>query len=651
MARLIEVEERDINYIFGKPKPYSLDVYQRDYRWSDEKEYKIVTQLLIDIELRFENNIKFNKRNQSAELPNILKDVEENFKPYFLNTIMLNEQSGNIYIVDGQQRLTTILLLLIKLYHLGIDKGAAVLNVKKFIGEKIYEEDMASVKHFKISNPDRNTIIRKIFELETINDTDITNITQLNLRDNYTIISKYFDSYFFDKNNVFNADKYNYYVYNLLQKVLIIEQVIKHKEDVAMIFETANDRGKELEPHEVLKGMLLGVLDTNVKEECNTIWNEGLKTFFSIDENYKNVDDFFRTYFRAKYADTAFQYQQFANKYHRNLLSNDKIIKDLDRSNPAKIEKFIKNDFVYFYKLYLEVSAHAKEGTNIYISSNYANEQGQQFLLILSALILKDPEHNAKINLVAKKFDQLFTISSLIGAGDNNDRQKLFYDLNKSIRNKPLAEINDAFDNITIPYFNEHGFPIVAFNDIFQYKYFEKAKIEGRFSKYVLSRVDRYLADLLNEQSFSKQESLHFITHSGNRPTHGFHIEHMFSNNEKIMEQFTDANGEFDEKLFIDERNRLGAVILMKGNENIRTSNWVYKKKLKSYQNSGFIWNRILTNSINPASLNNCTDEIKDYFKAYEPDEEGLLVRDAINERQELLFRILTKIYSNEIVA
>ncbi|MDL2330652.1 DUF262 domain-containing protein [Odoribacter sp. OttesenSCG-928-A06] len=647
MARLIEVEERDINYIFGKPKPYSLDVYQRDYRWSDEKEYKIVTQLLIDIELRFENNLKFNKRNQSADLPNILKDVEENFKPYFLNTIMLNEQSGNIYIVDGQQRLTTILLLLIKLYHIGIDKGGAVLNVKKFIGEKIFEEDMASVKHFKISNPDRNTIIRKIFELEAIVDSDITNITQLNLRDNYQIISKYFDSYFFDKNNVFNADKYNYYIYNLLQKVLIIEQVIKHKEDVAMIFETANDRGKELEPHEVLKGMLLGVLDINVKEECNTIWNEGLKTFFSIDENYKNVDDFFRTYFRAKYADTAFQYQQFASKYHRNLLNNEKIIKDLDRSNPNEIEKFIKNDFVYYYKLYLEISAHAKEGTNLYIASNYANEQGQQFLLILSALLLKDPEHNEKVNLVAKKFDQFFTISSLIGAGDNNTRQKLYYDLSKSIRNKPLAELNNAFDSITIPYFNEHGFPITEFNDIFQYKYFEKTKIDGRFSKYVLSRVDRYLADLLNEQSFSKQESLHFITHSGSRPTHGFHIEHMFSNNEKIMEQFADNNGEFDEKLFNDERNRLGAVILLKGNENIRTSNWVYKKKVKSYQNSGFIWNRILTNSINPASLNNCTDDIKTFFKSYEPDEEGLLTRDAINERQELLFKIITRIYSN----
>src|SRR5690606_8004136 len=190
----------------------------------------------------------------------------------------------------------------------------------------------------------RNKIIQKIFESIPIQDDDIKNITQFNLVANYDVISKYFDKYFSKKEGGFDAIKYNYYIYNLTEKVLIIEQVIKHKEDVAMIFETANDRGKELEPHEVLKGMLLGVLDTSAKEECNAIWNEGLKTFFSIDENYKNVDDFFRTYFRAKYADNAFQYQQFASKYHRNLLSNDKIIKDLDRSNPSKIEKFIKND-------------------------------------------------------------------------------------------------------------------------------------------------------------------------------------------------------------------------------------------------------------------------------------------------------------------
>ena len=167
MAKLIDVEERDLNYIFGKHDPYSLDVYQRDYRWSDEKDYKIVSQLLWDLELRFENNLKSNKKYGGDELKFILKDVQENFKAYFLNTIMLNEQGSLMYIVDGQQRLTTLLLLLIKLYHIGIGNDTGI-NIPKFIGERIYEEDMASEKHFKISNEDRNLIIRKIFEEEEI---------------------------------------------------------------------------------------------------------------------------------------------------------------------------------------------------------------------------------------------------------------------------------------------------------------------------------------------------------------------------------------------------------------------------------------------------------------------------------------------------
>jgi hypothetical protein len=121
----------------------------------------------------------------------------------------------------------------------------------------------------------------------------------------------------------------------------------------------------------------------------------------------------------------------------------------------------------------------------------------------------------------------------------------------------------------------------------------------------------------------------------------------MFAKNEKIMEQFKDSKGEYDEKLFNDERNRLGAVILLKGNENLRTSNWVYKDKFKSYQNSGFIWNRILTNAINPASLNNCSDTIKTEFKNYDPDGDGLLGRVAIDERQTLLFELIKKIYSD----
>lgn len=647
MARLIEVEERDLDYIFGQSKPYSLDVYQRDYRWSDEKDYKIVSQLLLDIELRFENNLKVYSKNKKTDLQSIYNDVNVNFKAYFLNTIMLNEQGGDIFIVDGQQRLTTLLLLFIKLYHLGLNNNTNGMNIPKLIGEKIFEEDKAGRKHFKISNIDRNDIIRKIFEDEKISPNDIVNITQYNLRENYHVISKYLDKYFFSKEGNFDSLKYNYYVYNLTEKVLIIEQVIKHKEDVAMIFETANDRGKELESHEVLKGMLLGVLNTENKEKCNIIWNEALRTFFQIDGNYKNVDEFFRTYFRAKYADNQNQYQSFAGKYHRSLLSNDKIINDLDRNDPPQINNFINHEFVYFYKVYLQISKIAKEESNIFIASNSVNDRGQQFLLILSALEYNDKNKDEKISLVAKKIDQFYSMSKLLGIYNSNDQQTETYELNKVIRNKTIKEIEIEFDKIILKYFNNKGIQCKDFKEIFQYRYFQFAKNDGFFTKYLFTRVDMYLANLLNENSFAKQENLYFITHSGTKPATGFHIEHIFSNNELIMEQFKDENEEFDQKLFNDERNRLGALILLKGNENIRTSNWIYKKKFISYQNSGFIWNRILTNSINPASLNNCEDSIKNSFKGYLPNEDGLLVRDAIEERQYLLFQIIQKIYAD----
>ncbi len=643
MAKLIDVEERDLNYIFGKHNPYSLDVYQRDYRWSDEKEYKIVSQLLWDLELRFENNLKSKKKYSGTELKYILNDVQENFKAYFLNTIMLNEQGSLMYIVDGQQRLTTLLLLLIKLYHIGKENETGI-NIDKFIGEKIYEEDLASEKHFKISNEDRNLIIRKIFDnKKDITSNEITNITQANLINNFEVISKYFDKYFF-KESEFDKTKYCYYIYFLLEKVLIIEQIIKYKEDVAMIFETANDRGKELEPHEVLKGMLLGILESDVKEKCNTIWNNALKEFFHLDKNYQNVDEFFRTYFRAKYADNQNQYQNFAGKYHRNLLSNDKIIRDLDRSNPSRIEKFIKNDFMFFYKTYLEILDMAKSGTDISLESNYANEQNQHILLILSALKFNDPEKQSKISLVARKFDQFYSISRLTGTYDNNDMQKLVYELNLQIRNKNLSEIPSVFDSVTIPYFQKKGIPIISFNDIFDYRYFENAKIDGRFTNYIFARIDRFLADILIEPTHAK-EKLHFITHTGNRPAYGYHIEHMFARNEKIYKQFLNDDGEFDEKKFNDERNRLGAVILLKGNENIRTSNDIYKDKFNSYVNSGFLWNKILTDSINKASINSCSNTIKQHFKSYKPDESGLLPIEAISERQHLLYLLIKEIY------
>jgi uncharacterized protein with ParB-like and HNH nuclease domain len=106
---LITPNDKTLRSIFEAAKCYHVDIYQREYKWTEEN----VKTLLNDIELRF----NLCKRTQ-IEPAKIQQDVIVNFEPYFLNTFLVNATTENVSIVDGQQRLTTFLIILIKLYKL-----------------------------------------------------------------------------------------------------------------------------------------------------------------------------------------------------------------------------------------------------------------------------------------------------------------------------------------------------------------------------------------------------------------------------------------------------------------------------------------------------------------------------------------------------
>ncbi|MEZ5918982.1 MAG: DUF1524 domain-containing protein [Alphaproteobacteria bacterium] len=68
----------------------------------------------------------------------------------------------------------------------------------------------------------------------------------------------------------------------------------------------------------------------------------------------------------------------------------------------------------------------------------------------------------------------------------------------------------------------------------------------------------------------------------------GFHIEHILAHNEENLSLF-----ERDDERFDQERNRLGAILLLKGKDNISSNNESYADKLKSYANTLY-WNETL---------------------------------------------------------
>jgi len=108
-------DKQNIDQVFSNTA-YYIDFYQRDYRWTSEP----VKRLLDDI------FYKFKERYERASDLDPGKETIITYPWYYLNTYVTNVVDGRVYVVDGQQRLTTLSLILIKLRHLAKKHDSAL---------------------------------------------------------------------------------------------------------------------------------------------------------------------------------------------------------------------------------------------------------------------------------------------------------------------------------------------------------------------------------------------------------------------------------------------------------------------------------------------------------------------------------------------
>jgi uncharacterized protein with ParB-like and HNH nuclease domain len=79
---------------------FDIDFYQREYVW----ERKHIEDLIMDLTMEFIKNWRDGDNT----------DKVDQYNPYFMGTIVISEKSGKLSsIIDGQQRITTLTLLLI----------------------------------------------------------------------------------------------------------------------------------------------------------------------------------------------------------------------------------------------------------------------------------------------------------------------------------------------------------------------------------------------------------------------------------------------------------------------------------------------------------------------------------------------------------
>lgn len=231
--------------------------------------------------------------------------VMNTFNWYYMNVFITNQIENKTYIVDGQQRLSTLTLICAKLYQLADDS-----DLKELLQPCIYGKDWKTTV-YRIDNDKRKRAMDAILNNTKIEE-PYKNQTEQTLIERYNDISNYIDK------KKLNGKKLEAFIYYFLNKLVLVELSIDNQDDTAMVFEVINDRGEALKPFEILKGKLIGALDKLDTDAYSDKWDTSM-------HQLKNVEDqFFINYLKAKFIfkRNSDKENQINNAYHRYIFDD-----------------------------------------------------------------------------------------------------------------------------------------------------------------------------------------------------------------------------------------------------------------------------------------------------------------------------------------
>lgn len=275
----LNAETRSVNEIFSPNKKYFVPRFQREYSWKEEEVDEFWEDIVQQIRVSASNKIS----------------NEE----YFIGCIVLvgEDSKPDYLIVDGQQRLTTLTILLRtivqRLSDLG-DKPAA----KALYHNVIEGTDNDGLPYFKLVNESPKPFFQN--ELQSITPQGINlpgTEEELLLQATYFSLQKKIKLLKIGKLNDLEAVKtLREQVLNYLKFILV---TAKSEDDAYTIFETLNARGLSLTSVDLIKNWIFKNYDlVHPNDNAKDIWSELRKQV----SGFSDLEVFFRHYWNSKYS-------------------------------------------------------------------------------------------------------------------------------------------------------------------------------------------------------------------------------------------------------------------------------------------------------------------------------------------------------------
>ena len=623
----VNPEKQNINTLFSTIN-YHIDFYQREYKWTADE----VLRLIDDVFYHFEQSYAAHHDLDPSE-----ENVAAKYSWYFLNTYITNKTDGRIFVVDGQQRLTTLTLILIALYQMCSTKALNLPERRDWLKAKIAGVGVGGRKQFWMAHEKRDALMRALFEgrapsVEMIDD----GVTARHIIDNYALITKELSS------RLPTSHKLDTFVFYFLCMVVIINLEVS-RTDVPMVFEVINDRGVRLQSYEILKGKLLGEIDKVEVDQYADIWEESLRGLELRGDG--EVDDFFRTYLRAHFSETRKQGQTFDGPYHRAILEGPcKATLHLARDSKA-VKAFLKGPFRYYANLFLKLRELGEDGASAIPECYYSsqlNRMDGHIMLAIAACATDDPDEDTRLRAVARAFDRAYVMLQLNRSYDSNQFQEFLYTLLPLLKGCPVDQIEQRIGSAVLAEVNSRrnteSEALLAYG---QFKQVGYGDYNPRFLRYFLARVESFIAEGLGDP-VSSDEMSNYVRGTGYATI--YHVEHILAHNDESRALFKDTKGVIDEPLFENERNRFGGLLLLKGPDNSSSGNEPYAEKLRTYSGKAPYLARTLVPDFYKSNSAMRTF-IKKSGLAFEPAPK--FTRKTLEDRSLLLYAITERVWAS----
>lgn len=590
----IEGSPKNLKQLLQNTK-YSIHYYQREYMWQ-RKQFE---ELIEDLTAEF--LIYYKPEHQR-------KNVGD-YGSYFMGSVVLAGRDNAI--IDGQQRFSSLTLLLIYLHN----RLKSIEQSYALIENMIFSESFGT-KSFNINVEDREPCMHAIFN-STPFDAFGKNESIVNLYKRYNDISEIFPE---DIDN----DSLLYFCDWLCEKVFFIEIVATTEQDAHKIFVSMNDRGLSLTSAEMLKGYILSEIknDSN-RETLNELWKNKIIKLKTLDKT--DEETFFKAWLRAQYAETIRETKAGAENKDFDLIGGPfhKWVRDekskLGLNSSVDYENFI-NKFNKFSDIFLKIkvyeNAFSENQKHVYYNAKL--DFTFQTQLLMAPICFEDLDEIVEEKMrVVSKFIDLFIYARATNyrSNDYNTIKNAVFTITKKIRNKSVAELKEILKDayLDLKFSIKEGLPQWSLN-----------AYTKKYIKHMLARITGFIE---TNSGFASN----YCTYVNTDQKYPFEVEHITPDHYEWYTNIYET-----QEVFNQFRNNIGDLLILHKHINSSLNDKKYDYKLKKYcSNEGNIFAGSLgeiTYSNNP-QFKRFIEQNHLSFKAYESfGKEEILARNVLVE-------------------